>query len=190
MINPVQSITEYKGDDFAEYLETLQLIDIFEELIKSYAHDKPLLKQITKYIVWTYSLNSEQVVLGMEWGENKKKIFEYVMLPDYYWSDIVDLKSDVIVQTINKWLIFQDKETYTELCKLKDLKLYMQQSYSDITVDANQRFKNAGYSKELTQMINDLQKELIQNNIKLSKASAEIKNAKRKNTMGAEKFAK
>lgn len=189
MVNPVQSITEYNGDDFAEYLEVLQLIDIFEELIKQYANDKPLLKQITKYIVWTYSLNSEKVIIGMDWEENKKKIYEYVMLPPTLYSEIVDLQEEVIVRTIDKWLVHQDKETYTEFCKLRDLKLYMQKSYSDASVDANQRFKNAGYSKELTLMIKDLQNELIQSSQRLSKASAEIKNAKRKNTMGPEKFA-
>lgn len=190
MINPVQSITEYNGDDFDTYLETLQLIDIFEDLINAYKHDKPLLKQITKYIVWTYSRESDKVIIGMEWAENKKKIFEHIMLPYQLWEDVIDLKSEVIVSTINKWLIHQDRETYTELCKLKDLKLYMQKSYSDPSVDANQRFKNAGYSKELNQMIKDLQNELIQNDKRLSKAAAEVKNVKKKNTLGAEKYAR
>lgn len=192
MVNPVQSITEYNGDDFENYLETLRLIDIFEELILAYKHDKGLLKQITKYIVYAYSLNSEQVIIGMEWGDNKKKIFEYVMLPDYMLEDVVELTNPVIVSTIEKWFDSQNNEVYKELVMLKDLKLQMQKSFTlpISEVSYNQKFDNAIHCQKINSMIKELQSELIQNTPKLKNAASEVRTSKRKNTLGAEKFAK
>ena len=192
MINPVQSITEYNGDDFDMYLETLQLIDIFEDLIKQYKHDKPLLKQITKYIVWTYSRESERVIIGMDWFENKRKIFEHIMLPNSVWEDVLELQSIVIVDTIERWFKHQNEPVYAQMVKLKELRLQMQRSFflPISEVGYNQKFENAVHDQKLAIMIKDLQNELIQNDNRLSKAAAEVKNVKKKNTLGAEKYAR
>lgn len=189
MVPPVQEIAEYNGNDFEEYLNTLMLIDIFDDLIKAYRHDKPLLLQITKYIVFVYSLESKHVVIGMEWKDNKDRISEYVFLPNSVYPDVVELKSPVIVATISRWLQHQDNEVYSELMRLKDLRLELQKSYSDITVDINQRVKNVEHSENISERIKKLQSELIQNSIKLKDAAAEVRKAQKKQTFGAEKFA-
>lgn len=198
MINPYQSIIEFEGDDWAEFLETLMLIDIFMPIIKKYNQPDDV-KCVVKYILYAYSISSDHVIMGMDWLDNKKKIFDFVMLkPEKKYEDeLVHLKSTEVVETINAWIDFQDNQTFKMLQTLKDLRVQMQiASVSDIKkasgeIDFDQKFKNAKYALELKQMIKDLESELIQNDAKLKDAVLEVKQKrKKKNTIHVGQFAK
>jgi len=197
MTIPYNDITTYEGSDIDDFLTKVRLIHIFESIFKEYP-DKSIAKLVIRYIVYAYSVNSELVVLSSAWLKNKQRIFEHCDLPPQgnYYSDLVHLKNDAVVKAIKNWLDFQDEDVWTELVMLKDLRVQMQISAtSDIKkasmeTDYDQKFKNAKYSSELSQMIKDKESELIQNNPKFKEAVKEFKKVKaEKVTMGAESFA-
>lgn len=194
MINPYQNIIEYDGEDWNDYLTKICLIDIFKDLIPLFK-DKSALTQAIRYLAWTYSKDSDCVILGTDWFENKKRIFDKTLLPKEYFQDLVLLENRLVIKTIQRWLAFQDSATFSQLIMLKDLQQEMQESAnSDIKkssgeIDYDQKYKNACYVKDLKIMIDDLEQELIQNSPKLKFASQELSKAKAKNTIGVETFA-
>lgn len=198
MTSPYYSIINYEEDHWQEFLDGIFLIDVFMPVIKEYT-DVSTLKCVIRYIVTAYSLESDKIILGMDWQKNKQEIFEYAMLkPEAKsYEDLVLLKNKAVVDAIHNWLNFQDSESFRQLEVLKDLRIEMQIScLSDIKkssgeVDYDQKYRNAGYANDLKKMIKDLEAELVQNDVKLKDQVKELKTAKRKlHTVGAETFAK
>jgi len=196
MINAYSDLISYDGFDWEDYLNRICLIDIFKDLIPLFK-DKEALTQGIRYIVWTYSKQSDCITLGTDWYENKKRIFDKTLLPSTYFQDLVDLENSIIIKTIQRWLEFQDSATFSQLMMLKDLQLEMQQSANsnikkaNLEIDYDQKFKNAKYVNDLKGMIEDLEQELIQNSPKLKAAVQELgAKSKAKNTIGVETFAK
>ncbi len=193
MINAYQAITTYQQDEWEEYLEKIMLIDIFMPLLKAY-QDKSTFKVAVRYILYAYSIDSDKIILGMDWGDNKKKIFEEVYAQPVrdLMNDLVYLKSEAVVETINKWLDFQDSETFRMLQTLRDLRLEMQVSClspikkSSGEVDYTQKYLNAEYAMKLKDQIRNLEQELIQKNPKMQAQVKEIRSAASKFSMGPE----
>lgn len=196
MINAYSDILAYDGEDWNDYLTKICLIDIFKDLIPLFK-DKQALTQGIRYIVWAYSKDSDCVILGTDWVENKKRIFDKANLQKEYYYDLVELQNRIVLKTIQRWLDFQDSSVFSQLMMLKDLQQEMQESATtdiknaQLEINYDQKFKNAKYVNELKIMIEDLEQELIQNNAKLKIAYREISNAsnKIKNTIGVETFA-
>lgn len=193
MISPFQSIVSHEGDDWQDFLERCMLIDIFMPVIKAYK-DIDDAKCAIKYIAYAYSIQSDKVKLGMDWQKNKQDIFEFVLarpVKDLY-EDLVLLRNENVVESIHRWITFQDNEVFEQVCVLRDLKAEMQRScHAPITVvDYDQKFKNAGYAIDLKLKIKDLESELIQNNMSLKDGIKEVRVAKSKTTIGPESFAK
>lgn len=197
MTIPYTDITTYEGSDMDDFLTKIRLVHIFESVFKEYP-DKSISKLVIRYIVYAYSVNSEMIIFGDAWLKNKQRILEACYLPPEkrYYEDLVHLKSDGVKEAIRRWIDHQDNDTWTELCMLKDLRVQMQlAATSDITkssgeIDYDQKFKNAKYSNDLSQMIKDKEAELIQNNPQLKEAVKEFRQHKvEKVTIGAEHFA-
>lgn len=196
MISAYHSILEYEGDQWDDFLTKICLIDIFKDLIPLFK-DKLALTQGIKYIVMCYSKESDCVILGTDWYSNKKRIFDRCDLQKEYFQDLVELKNNIVLKTIQRWLDFQDSSVYSQLCMLKDLQQEMQESANrniknaQDEINYDQKFKNAKYVNELKIMIDDLEQELIQNNAKLKVAYKEVSSASNriKNTIGVETFA-
>lgn len=197
MISPYQSIVNYEEDNWQEFLDKCLLIDIFMPVIKEYS-DPQVLKCVIRYIVYAYSVQSEKVVLGMEWQKNKQEIFQFVMIKpekDSYES-LVLLKSKAVVEAIHKWLAFQDNDSFTQLQVLRDLRVEMQiSSLTNILkasgeIDYDQKYRNAEYAVKLKEKIKELEAELIQANSKMKDAVREVRVAKSKFTVGPEYFSK
>lgn len=197
MVNAYYALINHEEDDWQEFLNKICLIDIFMDLILNYGHNKPLLKSFIKYIVWCYSPQSDKVIIGDDWEENKKRIFDAAGFEpiDSYLQATVYLKDEIVVKTINKWLNFQDNDINAQLKSLQDLQLEMRiSSNSDIKkasseTDFDQKFKNACYVGDLRKMINNLQDELIQSSPKLKEAYKEIKQViSKKNTKSVEEL--
>lgn len=185
----------YQQDDWEDYLERLTVFDIFKDLLNEYT-DKDIFKSVIRYILATYSLESEMIITSTDWKTNKKKIFEGICVQPVVnlYEDLVLLKNATVRETIHRWMEWQDNDTYTQLQVLKDLKVEMQMScLSDIRTPSNeinysQKFNNAKYVGELSAMIKALESELMQNDSKFKEAVKEIK-PKSKQTMGVEHFA-
>lgn len=200
MINPFQSLVTYSGDDWAEYLDSISLFEIFKDLIIKYQANPSLLKGIIRYIVWTYSKDSDKITLGTDWTENKKRIFEAAELPpmEAILMDIVNLKDDIVLLTIKRWIDYQNDDTWKELTMLKDLRSEMQLSANSQlktgngdSVNYDQKFKNAKYSIDLSLMIKDCESKLLQNDPRLKDAAKEIRIRTKNNTsLSPESFAK
>ena len=197
MISPFHSIISYEGDEWQEFLDKMLLIDIFMPLFKEYS-EVSYIKSVIKYIVYAYSVDSDKIILGMEWQKNKQNIFEYVMIkPEKKsYEDLVLLRNSEVVKTINNWLEFQDNDAFRQMQVLKDLRVEMQiSSLTDIKkasaeIDYDQKYKNACYANDLKKMIKDLESELIQNNQRLKDAVKEVRVTKSKFTVGPETFSK
>lgn len=195
MINSYQSIINYEEDEWEDYLTSICLIDIFKPLI-DLVKDKSSLKMAIRFIVWTYSKDSEHIVLGDDWSKNKNRIFDKTYLSNDYYEDFVLLKNRIVVETIQRWIDFQDNNTFSNLMSLKDLMIEMRLSSNSAlkktdgtTIDYDQKYKNAGYVQELQKMIADLESELVQNDIKLKDGIKDLKKAKNNLSIGIERYA-
>lgn len=197
MISPYSEIINYEEDNWQEFLERVCLIDIFMPVIKSY-QDLNTLKCVIRYIVYAYSQSSDKIVLGMEWQKNKQLIFEFVLAkPEKsIYEDLVLLKNTAVVEAIHKWLDFNDRDVFTQMQVLKDLRLEMQLScVTDIKnasgeINYDQKYRNAEYAVKLKDKIKELEQEVIQNNVKMKDAVREVKTTKSKSTIGPESFSK
>lgn len=200
MINPFQSLITYSGDDWYEYLESISLYEIFKDLIVKYQANPTILKGIIRYIVWAYSKDSDKITLGTDWTENKKRIFEAAELPpmESILMDVVNLKDDIILLTVKRWIDFQNDDAWKELTMLKDLRSEMQLSANSAlrsgngdSVNYDQKFKNAKYSIDLSQMIKDCESKLLQNDPRLKDALKEVRVKTKNNySLSPESFAK
>ncbi len=181
MINHYQALVEYCGEDWESFLDDILLSDIFKPLIDAYP-DKNNLKCVIRYIVYSYSVDSDKIGIGVDWENNKKKIFEFVCVKPQsdLFNQLVNLTHPKVIEVIHNWLNHQGGEVFSRLQSLKDLKVEMQQASNGMILkstgerDYDQKFKNAGYVKELSQMIKDLEAEIIQNNPKLKDAIREL----------------
>lgn len=197
MTLPFHSIVSYEEDSWEQFLEQIMLIDIFMPVIKHY-ENKDTLKCVIRYIAYAYSLNSDKIILGMEWQKNKQQIFEFVLAkPEKtIYEDLVLLKSAAVLETIHRWLEFQENDTFKMVQTLKDLRIEMQLSSvsnikkASLETDYDQKFKNAEYANKLKLMIKDLEAELVQNDHRLKDAVREVNIKKSKDTLHVERFAK
>jgi hypothetical protein len=199
MINPYQALTTYEEDNWSEYLERICLYDIFKDLIEAYGQEPGVLKCVIRFIVWAYSKDSDKVVLGGDWLENKKRIYEAAAIPptSEMQDNILYLKDRVVLSTVKGWLNFQDDDTYKEIKMLKDLRVEMQISANSPIlkatgeIDYEVKFKCAKYSIELYQMINDAEQKLLQNDPRMKEAFKEVKAAQKvRDTLSPELFSK
>lgn len=188
-----QQLTTYEEDNWNEFLNKICLIDIFKDLFQ--VVEKSDFKYAVKYIAYCYSIDSDAIVLGTEWYANKLKIYSRSELPEIYSEYFLQLKNDIVLNVINRWLEFQQSDTWMQLMVLKDLKIEMQLSAnssikkSSGEIDFDQKYKNANYATDLTKKIKDLEMELIQNSPKLKEAVMEVKNASKSQKITPEKFA-
>jgi hypothetical protein len=200
MINPIKDLTSYTGTDWAEYLDRLCLYEIFKDLVAKYGGEPTYLQGVIRYIVWAYSKDSEKITLGMNWLENKKRIYEAAFLPplEDFLRDILYLQDAIVLATVKKWIELQDDDTWKELIMLKDLRTEMQLSANSPLTNGNsginydQKFKNAKYSMDLSIMIRECELKLLQNDPYLKEAIQEVKRAGKKNNhfISPESFAK
>ena len=197
MVDPYSEIINHEEDNWQEFFERICLIDIFKPVIEAYGNTDTL-KCVIRYIVYAYSVNSDKIILSMEWHKNKQQIFEFVLAkPEKgIYEELVLLKSEAVLQAVCNWVDFQDSDSFKQLSVLRDLRVEMQISAlskivkSSGEVDYDQKFKNAEYANKLKIMIRDLEAEQIQNNQKLKDAVKEVKAVKSKFTVGPETFSK
>lgn len=195
MINSQQELIAYEGDNWEEFLTGLDLIHIFKPIL-GLSNNNSEIRGIIRYIVWTYSKNSDRVIIDMEWHRNKKKIFDDTDL-HHQWQDmLLDLKSEALISSIERWVEYQDEDVATQIAMLKDLRREMQVSSvskiikgSNGEIDYDQKFKNAQYVIDLREMIKKLEAELVQNDMKLKEGVKEVRTTKARNVVGVEKFA-
>lgn len=198
MISAYNAIVSYEEDNWEEFLDKLTLFEIFKPVISLYLGHPGVLKPVMRYIVWAYSKDSDKVIIGDDWQENKKRIFDAAMIPPMQGikGQVLYLKSEAVLQTIQGWLDFQQEDAFSHLMMLKELKLEMQLSAnssirkSSGEIDYDQKYKNSEYVSKLRQSVKDLEAELIQNDIKLKESAKEVRTASRKvkNTFGVENF--
>lgn len=193
MVQPYQALTGYELNNWKNLFDELGLLDVFGELLGTFSAPEST-RKIIRYIVWTYSANSERLVVGMEWETNKRNNFNHAGLPWDLWEPIGLLKDLTILRSIHGWLEYQDEPVFKQLQCLKDLKLEMQLSSvgriskASSEMDYDQKYKNANYALELEKAIKQLENQLIQNNPVLKEAVKETKFSRR-TTVGAETFA-
>lgn len=198
MISVYSSLMGHKKGDLKEYIEELSLTDVFEKLIKKY-NDSSDFSCALRYILYAYSVESEMLVIGQNWEKTKKKIYEKVCakpIKDMY-EELVHLKSTEVLETIQRWLDYNDSDVFTSLQTLKDLRAEMQMTCltqikkSSGEIDYTQKFLNAEYALKLKQMIKELESELIQTNPVMKDAIKEFRSEKNKSgLMGIETMLK
>jgi hypothetical protein len=194
MVHLYTALLEYDGGDWKEFLDNIGLLDVFGELL-GYFNTPSSAQKIIRYIVWTYSANSERIVVGQEWESTKRSNYGHAGLPGDLWEAIGMLKDLNVARTIHRWLEYQDEPVFKQLQSLRDLKLEMQISSvgkiskSSGEIDYDQKYKNAQYAVELDKMIRQLENQSIHNNPILKDAIRESKFT-RKTTTGPEAFSK
>lgn len=197
MTNPFHSIITYEENNWQDFIDRIGLMEVFKELIEKYGNDPSLLRSYIKYVLWTYSFESEKILIGTDWLDNKKKIFETCDFKpeEIYFKNTVYLECDVVLRTIHRWLKYQDKPVFTQYKVLKDLMFEMQVSAnspikkSSGEIDYTQKFLNAGYVKDLRKMISDCESELIQSSSKLKEGYKEVNtNQQKRNTKSTEEI--
>lgn len=205
MISAYNSIITYDKGDWQSFLEQIGVDDVFNPLFKTFPESEQFpvvlrnnISIVIKYIVKTYSIESDMIVIGADWQKTKKKIFESVSGEPKRecYEALVLLKSDTVINLINRWLEYRDQDQFTQIQMLKDLQVEMRiTSISPIKkasgeLDYDQKFKNAQYSIDLKKMIKDSESELIQNSIQLKDAIKEFRETRQKSSFGLETFLK
>jgi hypothetical protein len=190
-------VVSYEENNWEEYLDRILLIHVFSPVIKEYSN-RDTLRGVIRYIAYAYSVDSDKIILGRDWKKNKQEIFEFVLIKpeSKSYEDLVLLKNEAVVESIHRWVDFQQNESFAQLQILKDLRVEMQIScLSEIKkssgeIDYSQKYLNATYANELKTMIKDLESELIQNNQKLKDAVKEARVAKSSFTISPATFSK
>lgn len=201
MIDVYSELSQYAGNNWSIFLKKVGVEDIFADLMELSRTTYQEMAYETvgggvKYILWTYSVRSDRLDLGMEWERIKQNNFSQSGLPATKWADFGLLKSEAVVKTVYRWLDFQDEPVMKQLVCLKDLRLEMQLSAvspimrGQTDIDYDQKFKNAKYAIELEKMIAECNAQLVKNNPRLSFANKEMDRSKRPQTLGPESYAK
>lgn len=186
MISVYSSLVNYTEGDWEQYLDRIAVLDIFGPLLKEYP-DPGDFSAVVKYILYAYSVESEMLAIGADWIKTKRKIFEKVSLkPERsIYEDVIHLKNQTVLETIKRWLDYQDNDVFEQLQIMKDLRAEMQMTCltsirkSGGEIDFDQKYKNAEYSVALKKSIKDLESELIQNSALLKDSVKEYREAKR-----------
>ena len=212
MINAYDEINRYSGTDWDDFLERASLLSIFEPVLERYK-DAGLRKSIITFIARVYTRTSPHIVEGMEWTSNKKKVFESLLIHQDIFHELVRFENkkaltdiydseeyaekekdiDALKLSINRWLNFQNSDTFVMLCVMRDVKIEMQVSAtgkirkSGGEIDYDQKFKNTQHALQLRTMISDLEKELIENDDRLKEGVRELrKETKKSDTFSIE----
>lgn len=197
MIHPYASIINYEGDEFDDYLNKCHLISVFEDVIKAFP-ERENYKGIIKFIAWGYSIQSDELVIGMEWGKTRDRLFKKSLLPENLYEQVALLKNDAVLSSIQKYLTLQNDENFVQYVTYRDLRRQMLSASlagiikSSGETDYDQKFKCAEYSKDLLDMMNDALNTFIQNNAKLKDSIGALNKAvqKQSNSFGVETFSK
>lgn len=197
MINSYFSVVNCKDENFEDYLNVINLLRIFEPIFNEY-EDKPLCKQIVMYIAYTHTLESNKISVGGDRRKECHQVFKDLIIDEEYYEDLVLLKSDAVVKSVQMWMRYQDSNQIEYLFTLKNA--YVQQQAAalnslpkstGIGIDFDQKQRCIEHMTELKKMIKDAESELQQNHEKLKEAYQDVKKAtKIKNTVGPESFAK
>ncbi|MBK7377368.1 MAG: hypothetical protein IPJ02_17990 [Chitinophagaceae bacterium] len=100
MINPVISISTFKGENFENYLQQVDLWDIFGFLVND-EDINPYASSVAKYIVWGYGIDSDMLSTdGYNWGKIKPIIFAKANLPEELYGAVVELKNKSVIDSI------------------------------------------------------------------------------------------
>jgi hypothetical protein len=193
MVNSFFETVTYAGDDYAEYLEKLNIISIFEPIFKAY-EDPELCKKIVKYVAYTHSLESDKLSVGGDRRKEVTKVFKDLSIPDEYYEDLVLLRNSAVIKSAQRWMQYRDNRQIEYLFTLQNA--YAQQqaaSLKDIKkstgeVDYDQKQRCIEHMTELKQMIKDAESELQQNHEKLKEAYKEVTRAAKKKTTSVEDF--
>ena len=124
MISPYQSILSYdEGDDFFDnHLKKLHLFETFKCLLQEFPQ-KEIFKGVVHFILYGYSLNSDMLqTTGLTWDKLAKKIFEKTELPEEYYEQVAMLESDSVREAIDRWLIYQNNDQWTQYITYRDLR--------------------------------------------------------------------
>jgi len=199
MTIPTNDLINYDGIDWGDYLKKICLYDVFKDIVEEYQNDPETLTGLIRYITWTYSLDSNKIVLRQEWVINKRKIFKATGLLASMEDEIVFLKNKTVLYTAKKWLLLQDDENWSTLTMLNDLIAELRvASNSPILkstgeVDYKTKVECAESVIELLSKKAEVEQKFIQNNDKLKEAYKDVSQANNKqggNTMGVETMLK
>jgi hypothetical protein len=193
MIAPYNSIIKSEEEDFEEYLRKIHLIDIFKPLLEEFG-DKDLFKGVVRFIAYGFSMDSDMLqTQGNTWGKIAERIYEKAGLPDDreqkdgVYNSVCLLQSDNVLETIERWLLFQNEENWTQFTHYRDLRRqFLALSLSDMKkatgeIDIEAKMKAAVYSKDLLKMMEDARDAFVQNHPKL-RGSVESFNKATNNT--------
>ncbi len=176
MINPVISISTFKGENFENYLQQVDLWDIFGFLVTD-EDINPYASSVAKYIVWGYGIDSDMLSTdGYNWGKLCQIIFAKANLPEELYGAVVELKNKSVIDSIQTFLDYQNDENWTQYCTYRDLRAQMLSSAVGEILNASeetnyeQKMKNAIHSQTLLSMMNVAKETFIQNHSKLKGA--------------------
>ncbi len=197
----INSIYEEIGQitDAEEMEATLQRIgrsELFEP-IKNY----PFWFNLMKYILHSYSIESDYTSLGDNWETTKRRIADIVDLPKNRTIiiheglitekevQVIDGVTSLLIPEVNKvindYMDDQDDREFTHLISLKETyQMFLKSPFRDI--DDDQMFKNMVNAKKLLEEIRDFEETVKQKwaTASLGDARKEVtRNSKRKTTL-------
>lgn len=195
MINSYFELVNANDDGFEDYLARINLLRIFESIFQEY-EDRGLCKKMVLYVAYTHTIESDKISVGGDRRKECHQIFKDLKIPDEHYDDVVLLKGDAVLKSVQLWMRNQDSRQIEYLFTLQNA--YVQQqaaALKDIRkstseIDFDQKQRCIEHMTELKKMIKDAESELQQNHEKLKEAYQDIKKAtKVKNTIGPESFA-
>lgn len=191
------TITEQREDefDFIEYLKKAGAYDAFSSVFEYY-DDIIMAIKMVKFIAFAYTPDSELLPeKASTWEKVAKHIFNVVDIPSEFYDDVVNLKNEAVREAAHEWLRFQNDDNWTNYVTFRDLRFQMiKHSLSDVKkgeeVDIKSKMDAAKYAKELLEMMDATKNNFVQASPKIKSSVEALQNAKVKDTIGPQHFAK
>lgn len=191
------TITEEREDefDFVAYLKRSGAYDVFSSVFEYY-DDIIMAIKMVKFIAFAYTPDSELLPeKASTWEKIAKHIFNVVDIPSEFYDDVVNLKNEAVRNAAQEWLRFQNDDNWTNYVTFRDLRFQMiKHSLSDVKKggedDIKSKMDAAKYAKELLEMMDATKNNFVQASPKIKASVEALQNAKVKDTIGPQHFAK
>jgi hypothetical protein len=172
-------------EEFFEYLSSITM-ELFMPILDEY---KDMGKTIVLYILHAYSSDSQLVIKGANWTNNKRDIANKIGLPDNLYDEVVNLKNKTFRDVMQAYLDYQIDRDFKHLMLNKEIYEKLSNTFMDEFLEAETLdFKVVNdkrrYKDEVLQSIKDMEAEMEQKYAYVYFGKEEIEKAEKKSNKG------
>lgn len=169
------------GGDMVERISAIGVYEIFKPLIEQYAlkGDMDSFNKALFYILWLYSKDTDLIVAGYDYLEVKAMVAKRLSIEGKLYSDLIQLATPAIVETVNNYMDYQNSRIYRHLTMVREQYQIMVRSSTWILtpagMDYEQMRRNSRHAAELYDDIRIWEQKFTEEERVLKPAIGELK---------------